>query len=93
MVEGKLQLDVRDRGPGIPAEERSRIFDMFYSVERGDRGREGTGLGLTIAQGMIGAHGGSVEALSGADGRGTLIRITLPLLQPPPSAKLEDHAD
>ena len=57
---------------------------MFYSVERGDRGREGTGLGLTICQGMIGAHGGSVEALPGGLGHGTTIRITLPRLQPAP---------
>ncbi|MEO6519804.1 MAG: sensor histidine kinase KdpD [Pseudoxanthomonas sp.] len=82
LVEGKLRIDVRDHGPGIPADERARIFDMFYSVERGDRGRHGTGLGLTISQGMIGAHGGSVEALAGAEGRGTLIRITLPLIEP-----------
>ncbi|GGD56039.1 sensor histidine kinase [Pseudoxanthomonas indica] len=80
--ERQLQIDVRDRGPGIPADERSRIFDMFYSVERGDRGRQGTGLGLTIAQGMIGAHGGSVEAFPGAGGQGTMIRISLPLLEP-----------
>ena len=55
---------------------------MFYSVERGDRGRHGTGLGLAICQGMVGAHGGSVQALPGPDGRGTVIRITLPLLSP-----------
>ncbi|MEO6104674.1 MAG: ATP-binding protein, partial [Pseudoxanthomonas sp.] len=84
LVEGKLRIDVRDHGPGIPEQERARIFDMFYSVERGDRGRHGTGLGLTISQGMIGAHGGSVEALAGSDGRGTLIRITLPLIEPLP---------
>ncbi|KRG39278.1 histidine kinase [Stenotrophomonas panacihumi] len=82
--DGALRIDISDRGPGIPEDERARIFDMFYSVERGDRGRHGTGLGLTICQGMIGAHGGSVEALAGADGRGTTIRITLPLLEPPP---------
>jgi len=85
LVEGELRIDVLDAGPGIPDEERARIFDMFYSVERGDRGRHGTGLGLTITQGMIGAHGGSVQALPGRDGRGTLIRITLPLLQPHPA--------
>lgn len=78
----RLQVDIRDRGPGIPDDERSRIFDMFYTVERGDRGRKGTGLGLTIAQGMIGAHGGTVEALPVHDGRGTLIRTTLPLMAP-----------
>ena len=76
--DGALRIDVRDRGPGIPEDERKRIFDMFYSVERGDRGRHGTGLGLAIVRGMIGAHGGSVEALPGVDGRGTTIRITLP---------------
>jgi two-component system sensor histidine kinase KdpD len=77
-VDGQLRIDVRDHGPGIPEDERKRIFDLFYSVERGDRGREGTGLGLTISQGMIGAHGGSIEALPGLGGRGTTIRITLP---------------
>jgi two-component system sensor histidine kinase KdpD len=81
-IDGTLRIDVADRGPGIPEDERKRIFDMFFSVERGDRGREGTGLGLAITQGMIGAHGGSVEALPGYDGRGTTIRIMLPRMQP-----------
>ena len=78
-----LRIEVRDRGPGIPEDERRRIFDMFYSVERGDRGRQGTGLGLAITQGMIGAHGGRVEALPGEGGRGTTLRITLPRVEPP----------
>ena len=82
-IDGVLRIDVADRGPGIPEDERKRIFDMFFSVERGDRGRQGTGLGLAITQGMIGAHGGSVEALPGYDGRGTTIRIMLPRMQPP----------
>jgi len=75
---GRLLLDVGDRGPGIPEDERARIFDMFYSVSRGDRAAQGTGLGLAICRGMIGAHGGSVEALPRAGG-GTTIRISLPL--------------
>jgi two-component system sensor histidine kinase KdpD len=74
----QLRIDVSDRGPGIPAEERARIFDMFYSVARGDRAPQGTGLGLAICRGMIGAHGGSVEALPG-EGAGTTIRVSLPL--------------
>ncbi|MFC3651732.1 ATP-binding protein [Dyella humi] len=78
----RLFIDVIDRGPGIPEEERARIFDMFYSVARGDRAPQGTGLGLAICRGMIGAHGGSVEALPG-DGVGTTIRISLPLPSPP----------
>ena len=80
--DGKLLIDVSDRGPGIPEAERALIFDMFYSVSRGDRATQGTGLGLAICRGMIGAHGGSVEALP-RDGGGTTIRITLPLPAPP----------
>ena len=80
--DGSLQVDVDDAGPGIPEADRARIFDMFYSVERGDRGHQGTGLGLTIAQGMLGAHGGAVVALPGPDGHGTRIRITLPRIAP-----------
>jgi two-component system sensor histidine kinase KdpD len=80
----RLRIEVRDRGPGIPEDERTRIFDMFYSVSRGDRGsRQGTGLGLAICRGMIGAHGGDVEALPN-EGGGTILRITLPLLEPTP---------
>jgi two-component system sensor histidine kinase KdpD len=78
-----LQIDISDRGPGIPEQERSRIFEMFYSAGRGDRGRSGTGLGLAICRGMIEAHGGEVEALAGSDGVGTTMRITLPLQEPP----------
>ena len=73
-----LHIDISDAGPGIPEEERRRIFDMFYSVERGDRGQQGTGLGLTIVQGIVGAHMGKVEALPGPEGRGTTVRLSLP---------------
>ena len=86
-VDGQVRIDITDRGPGIPEDERKRIFDMFYSVERGDRGRQGTGLGLAITQGMVGAHGGSVEAHPGHDGRGTTIRITVPRMRPSTSTK------
>ncbi len=82
--DGRLCLDIGDRGPGIPEEERRRIFDMFYSVERGDRGSHGTGLGLAIVQGIVGAHMGTVEALPGPDGQGTTIRLTLPWSEAPP---------
>jgi two-component system sensor histidine kinase KdpD len=86
LADDRLRIDIRDRGPGIPEEERARIFDMFYSTGRGDRGGHGTGLGLAICRGMIGAHGGEVAALPGPDGVGTVVRITLPLLKPSPAA-------
>ncbi len=80
---GNLALEVTDRGPGIPDEERKRIFDLFYTAARGDRAPRGSGLGLTIVRGMIGAHGGKVEAIAGDGGVGTTIRISLPLAEPP----------
>lgn len=85
-VREQMHIEVLDRGPGIPEEERKRIFDMFYSVARGDRGSGGTGLGLSICQGLIGAHGGRVEALPGTDGVGTLVVVSLPLTLPPDAA-------
>ncbi len=49
-----VRIDVRDRGPGIPEEERRRIFDMFYSVGTRRSRPRGTGLGLTITRGAQG---------------------------------------
>jgi two-component system sensor histidine kinase KdpD len=81
VADDRLCIDIRDRGPGIPEAERRRIFDMFFSTARGDRGGQGTGLGLAICRGMIGAHGGEVEALPVPEGFGTVVRITLPIVE------------
>ncbi|WPO68046.1 sensor histidine kinase KdpD [Acinetobacter haemolyticus] len=81
LVESCLQIEIEDQGVGIPEDEREQIFDMFYTMQRGDRGKTGTGLGLSIVKAIIGAHMGSIEALSGKHGQGTLIRIRLPLHQ------------
>lgn len=75
----QLHLAVSDQGPGIAAEDREKIFDMFYTAARGDRGGQGTGLGLAICQGMIGAHGGRILVGEGIDGQGTCITLCLPL--------------
>lgn len=83
--DGELQIAVADEGPGIPPEDRSRIFDMFYTAARGDRGGQGTGLGLAICQGMVGAHGGRVSVDEGLGGRGTTMRMHLPLPAAPPA--------
>lgn len=66
-----------DLGPGIPESERQTVFDRFYTSDRSDR--SGTGLGLTICQGIVVAHKGKIVALPGENGTGTLIQITLPL--------------
>jgi len=74
-----ITIDVADSGPGIPEEERTKIFDMFFTMKRGDRSTQGTGLGLTIVLGIVRSHMGDVEALPGIDGVGTVIRIKLPI--------------
>lgn len=69
--EDEVKIEIEDRGAGIPEDERHRIFDMFYTMERGDRGKFGTGLGLTIVKAIIGAHMGTIEAFSGRQNKGT----------------------
>jgi two-component system sensor histidine kinase KdpD len=81
--ENELFFSVSDEGPGIPEEERAKIFDMFYTAARGDRGGQGTGLGLAICQGMVGAHGGRISVGEGIEGRGTCITLHLPLQEQP----------
>lgn len=76
--EQHIQIEIVDQGVGIPEQEREQIFDMFYTMQRGDRGKTGTGLGLAIVKAIIGAHMGRIEALSGPYGQGTRIRIRLP---------------
>ncbi|WP_460145115.1 DUF4118 domain-containing protein [Pseudomonas sp. S2_A02] len=82
-TDSELFFSVSDEGPGIPEEERAKIFDMFYTAARGDRGGQGTGLGLAICQGMVGAHGGRISVADGIEGRGTCITLHLPLQTQP----------
>jgi two-component system sensor histidine kinase KdpD len=79
----RLILVIADRGPGIPEDERRRIFEGFEGARHDDSAPRITGLGLTIVRGLLGAHGGRVEALVGDGGVGTAIRVTLPLSAPP----------
>ncbi|MBK1621838.1 two-component sensor histidine kinase, partial [Lamprobacter modestohalophilus] len=76
----ELLITVADEGPGIPPDQREQVFNMFFTGGEGDRGKHGSGLGLAICSGMIGAHGGRIEALPGPGGRGTSIAIHLPLI-------------
>lgn len=72
-------ISVIDEGPGIPAPERERVFDLFSRLLQGDGQPAGTGLGLAIVRGLVEAHGGSARAEEGHNGHGTAIVITLPL--------------
>jgi two-component system sensor histidine kinase GlrK len=72
-----IELDVVDEGPGIPPEERARIFDPFYQGSHAGAGPvRGTGIGLSVVKEYVFAHGGSVDVVD--SGRGAHLRIRLP---------------
>ena len=69
---------VADAGPGIPAADRDRVFDRFYRVDKArSRDRGGSGLGLSVARGLVEAHGGSLR-LEREEGL-TVFTVALPL--------------
>jgi signal transduction histidine kinase len=79
-VEGEqVRFHVRDTGTGIPAESLARIFDRFWQANRADK--RGAGLGLSIAKGIVEAHGGKLQVESEL-GRGSTFSFTLPLAKP-----------
>jgi len=83
--DGFAVLDVVDQGPGIPPDDRNRIFESFYQGPAPADGRiKGSGLGLAIAREYAVAHGGRIEVLDRADGqRGAWFRLLLPLAPVP----------
>lgn len=78
----EVQVEVNDRGPGVPAGEEERIFQKFHRLPS-ERGREGVGLGLAICRAIAVAHGGKISA-SNREGGGASLRFTLPLDGAPP---------
>jgi two-component system sensor histidine kinase KdpD len=72
-----LQVDIEDRGPGIPAEDLELVFDKFYRLKRSNQ-IGGTGLGLTICKSIIEAHGGKIWAVNNSNG-GAVFSFVLPL--------------
>jgi PAS domain S-box-containing protein len=83
---GRFHLSVRDRGTGVPAELRDRIFDPFFSTK--DRGVRtgGMGLGLALVRRTVTAAGGNISVQDAADG-GSIFTVTLPV---PSGAQGED---
>ncbi len=80
--DGNIEIEVSDRGPGIPPGDLRRIFDPFY---RGPRARDnqtrGLGLGLSLVKRIVQAHGGNVTAASNP-GQGACFTMRLPTAKP-----------
>ena len=76
-LNGVVRIEVRDSGPGIPAEEQQRIFEAFYRIGESDQKVEGTGLGLAITQRLVQLHGGEL-GIESQPGAGSCFYFTLP---------------
>ncbi len=74
----RVELEVRDAGPGLPKGSEERVFERFYRADPARSG-EGTGLGLAIARAIVEAHGGTIRATT-ADEGGARVTIELPAL-------------
>jgi two-component system, cell cycle sensor histidine kinase and response regulator CckA len=84
---GHLLLEVCDTGPGMTEEIQSKIFDPFFTTKV-----SGRGLGLSVVQSVVRAHGGIVKVLS-APGSGTAFQILLPCIPTEATHQLENGAD
>jgi signal transduction histidine kinase len=76
---GRVVIEVRDRGPGILPEHQKVIFEKFGRVQTGQTAKPGTGLGLFIARSIAEAHGGSLDVRSHPEQRGATFRLSLPV--------------
>jgi PAS domain S-box-containing protein len=81
-LEREVHFQVHDSGPGVPADALRHIFDPYWQAE--GKPKEGAGLGLAIARGIVEAHGGRIWAES-SPGKGTTIYFTLPLRERTPA--------
>src|SRR5213082_2161742 len=75
--DARVDIAVRDTGPGIPPRDLPRIFERFYKVDRSRGGQPGSGLGLSIARHLVELQGGTIVAESNP-GAGTVVRVRLP---------------
>jgi DNA-binding response OmpR family regulator len=78
-----VAISVSDEGRGVPPEQLPHLFRKHYGVAAGDRQERdrGIGLGLSIAKGLVEAHGGRIWAESGGEGRGTQFSFTIPVAE------------
>jgi signal transduction histidine kinase len=78
LQDGQIVLSVADNGIGIPRRALRRIFDRFYQVDQSlSRRAGGCGLGLSIVQFIVAAHGGTVTVTS-EPGKGSCFSVRLP---------------
>jgi signal transduction histidine kinase len=78
VVNTRFAISVADTGPGIPAQEQTRIFDQFHQVDASlTKAKGGTGLGLAITKQIVEMHGGRIWVES-TPGKGAIFQMELP---------------
>jgi signal transduction histidine kinase len=78
--QGALCFEVRDHGSGIPAAQRSKVFDAFVRLDEERKGKPpGAGLGLAMARELVQAHGGTLVLGTPSEGSGALFTCLLPM--------------
>ena len=77
-VEGRLEFEVEDSGPGIDKGDLPHIFEKFYRGKKGAKLGKGTGMGLAIARAITLAHGGGIAVESNPE-HGSVFRFWVPL--------------
>jgi two-component system OmpR family sensor kinase len=83
LLPGAAEVRVADTGPGIPPDDRARVFDRFYRVDKArSRDRGGSGLGLAVAQSLVRAHGGRIELNSAPGATVFTVRLPAPGVHP-----------
>lgn len=75
---GMIEVSISDTGLGMDAETSANVFGRYYQSERNRRHGEGSGLGLSVVQQLVYAHGGEI-AVESEPGQGTTFRFTLPI--------------
>jgi two-component system sensor histidine kinase KdpD len=86
-----ILLTVEDQGRGIPQEAREKVFDKFFRVTADNVHQpKGLGMGLSIARGIIAAHGGRIWIEDGAQGGGTSVQLLIPIGDEDPAEGASD---
>ncbi len=87
-ADGTLQVKVRDSGMGISAQALPSIFNLFtQETDRIDPGQSGLGIGLTVARSIVEMHGGTIEAASEGENKGSEFSVQLPLASSEPNTR------
>lgn len=86
-MDGKVRLVVADDGPGIPAADRTRVFERFTRLDEGrDRDAGGSGLGLAIVRDVVNSHGGQVRVEDNAPGARFVVELPAGVAPQPDAA-------